>query len=162
MLVIQALYCNENMKPLRTLLNWPVDTCIFFFSLSLSLICAGLLLNSSLKQRKWCFVLKPVIVETKKCLSTLSGDEMQTEQMNVCQLFAQVLFKMATNSPYKMYRMCKLHSQKIFLHAEHPKRPIVFLSSLKTLPCLIKTPLHQGRKLPLHSAQHLQAGGISG
>lgn len=161
MLVIQALYCNENMKPLRTLLNWPVDTCIFFFSLSLSYMCWSAL-KFFFKTKKMVFCFKTCHCGNQKCLSTLSGDEMQTEQMNVCQLFAQVLFKMATNSPYKMYRMCKLHSQKIFLHAEHPKRPIVFLSILKTLPCLIKTPLHQGRKLPLHSAQHLQAGGISG
>lgn len=131
------------MKPWITLLNWPVDTCIFF---SLSHTCAGLLLNSSFEQRKQCFILKPVIVETKNAFQLLSGDEMQMKQMNVCQLFAQVLFKMATNSPYTMYRMFKLRSQIFFSPCLAPQKTYRFSFQLKNSPMPYKNSFAPGKK----------------
>lgn len=148
------------MKPLRSLLNWPVDTCIFFFSLSL--ICAGLLLNSSLKQRKRCFVLKPVIVETKNAFQLCQGMKCRWSKWMYVSCLLNRFSRWRLTAYTKCTECVSCTAKRFSSHAEHPERPIVFLSSLKTLPCLIKTPLHQERKLPLHSAQHLQAGGISG
>jgi len=83
-------------------------------------------------------------VETKNALHH-SGDEMQTEQMNVCQLFAQVPFKMATNSSYRMF---KLHSQKKKVHqAEHPERErLSFSFLLKNSPMPCKNSFAPGKK----------------
>lgn len=84
-------------------------------------------------------------METKNAFQ-LSGDEMQTKQMNVCQPFAQVLYKMATNSPYTMYRMFKSCSQIFFLRAEHPERPIGFSFQLKDSPMPYKKSFAPGKK----------------
>lgn len=55
--------------------------------------------------KKTVFYLKTCHCENQKRLSTSSGDKLQMKQMNVCQLFAQVLFKMATNSSYRMFKL---------------------------------------------------------